>query len=340
VRSFARIGQNIWKRLLERRGISTKALLELQRTADQSLQVVRHGAMLPFPWHTIYDYGLPAGDAFRTARICFADTASVRPLAEAETGCPHHPGEDFICIEGFWSVRHRLEQITEERDAGEDDAEGQERVTAILVPSGNPLVCLGVGNDDLPARDLERRLREALGSNLRVLTDADEMIDDLLWNAGSRPGLLVILSHLQPADPQSNLPARISATVSKPPYRPNVISETLLLQKKLHRHTWSAPRSFVMLMACKSARVQLSDLTNLVDTFFGVGAAAVAGTESDVISDLAADFAAHLALGLTAGGLSLGESVRGYMTSMLRKRNPLPFAFTVFGSGNLSIGRA
>lgn len=348
LRSFARIGHGIWKGLLELRGVDTDALLALRTGRGETVQFVRHGKLLPFPWQTIYDYPLPEGDDFRNARVCFADTPVLRDPGRRETGCPHHPGQPVVCIEGFWSVRHCVEQLTEDRDrmppaAGSDTTAAplrQDRVTRIDVPPGNPLVCLGIGNDDLPARRLEQGLAEKLGKHdLRILTAEDDPLEDLLWKTECRPGLLIVLSHLEPADAQNNRPARLHAVVTKPPNPVYAISESGLLEQKLYSKEWTVPRSFVLLMACESAQVQLKDLTNLVDTFFGVGAGAVAGTECDVISDLAADFAQEITLGLTSGNQSLGTLLRTYTTKRLKQRNPLPFAFSVFGSAELTVGR-
>jgi hypothetical protein len=174
LRKIAKLGQDIWLKL-GRRGANTDALLELQRGAGETVQFVRHGELLPFPWQTIYDYPLSEGDGFRTSRVCFANTPLKRQLGPRETGCPHFPGENVVCIEGFWSVRHRFEQLTEEHWKGAvAGADAENRVTRIEVPKGNPLVCLGVGNDDLAARRLKTRLQEKLDkSDLRILTDSD-----------------------------------------------------------------------------------------------------------------------------------------------------------------------
>jgi hypothetical protein len=348
LREFARIGRSIWKSFLELSGVNTDALFALRRGRGETVQFVRHGKLLPFPWLTIYDYPLPAGSAFQNARVCFADTPVIREPGLSETGCPHHPGENFVCIEGFWSVRHCTEQVAEDRAETADPAQApsgatrqQNRVMRIDVQNGSPLVWLGIGNDDLPALQLKNHLVGKLSTqDLRVLTDEDKPLEDLLWEATSRPGMLILLSHLEPADKQTNLSARVRAVVTKPPQPDNVVSEDGLLLRKLHLKEWGEPRSFVLLMACGSAEVHLKDLTNLVDTFFGVGAGAVAGTECDVISDLAVDFAKQITVDLTVGKQSLGGSLRAYTTRMLRAQNPLPFAFSVFGSAELTVGRA
>jgi hypothetical protein len=281
--------------------------------------------------------------------VCLGDVPVVRQLGPRDTGCPHRPGEAVVCIEGFWSVRHAVEQLTEDRERsapgaapGSSGDRAEDRVTAIDVPPGNPLVCLGVGNDDLPARSLQKQLEAHFGApDLRVLKEGDDPLEELLWKAASRPGLLIVISHLQPGDTANNLPARIAAVVSNPPFQPNVITGPGLLQQKLHFKEWTAPRSFVLLMACESAQVQLEQLTNLIDTFFGVGAGAVAGTETDVMSDLAADFARQIAIGLTGstGTQTLGALVRAYTAAMFKSHNPLPFAFPVFGSADLTVRR-
>jgi hypothetical protein len=242
LRQFARIGHDIWSMLVERPGVDTAALLALQQGRGETLQFVRHGRMLPFPWQTVYDYPLPQGTDFEKARVCLGDVPVVRQLGPRDTGCPHRPGEAVVCIEGFWSVRHAVEQLTEDRERsapgaapGSSGDRAEDRVTAIDVPPGNPLVCLGVGNDDLPARSLQKQLEAHFGApDLRVLKEGDDPLEELLWKAASRPGLLIVISHLQPGDTANNLPARIAAVVSNPPFQPNVITGPGLLQQKLH----------------------------------------------------------------------------------------------------------
>ena len=150
-----------------------------------------------------------------------------------------------------------------------------------------------------------------------------------------------MLSHLEEADASKNLPARVGAVVATSAASTHVISVDDLLDQKLNLKEWTAPRTFVLLMACDSAQKHLEDLTSLIDTFFGVGAAAVAGTECEVVSDLASDFASTIALQLVGDTkpVALGTALRAYTESMLKSRNPLPFAVSVFGSADLTVTR-
>lgn len=348
IRKFAQLGANIWKMLMEGADKNVCDALEaMLLTESETIQFVRHGKNLHFPWQLVYDYKLPEGDAFLNARVCHAREAPRQPASRLVKGCPHCPGEDVICIEGFWSVRHYIEQLSEQSlqtelsqpGPGHEEPLLEDRVTTITLPANNPLVCLGVGVDDQVTRTFSIQLDKKLGNNLKLLSPTEDLLTDVLWKESARPGLLIVLSHLEPADETRNLPARILPVVSHAGSRTGShLTGTRLLDAKTHFKKWNAhPRSLVLLMACQSAKTELSDLTNFMDTFLGCGAAGIVGTENAVSSDLASSFAEHVVFGLAVDGLNLGETFRSYTTMMLRKSNPLPFSFTVIGSAKLNI---
>jgi hypothetical protein len=214
-------------------------------------------------------------------------------------------------------------------------------VTIIAVPAANPMVCLGMGVNDLSAQGLSSRLSKNLSNDLKLLSANEDLIYGVLWDDAKRPGLLVLLSHLNPGDERLNLqPSLLSVIPGTGSNHDPHLTRTALLDAKTELSSWRAePRPLVLLMACQSVRTCLADLTNFIDTFMGVGAAGIAGTENSVCSDLAARFAESMVMGMTKKGLSLGEVRRSFTLEMLRNSNPLPFSFTVFGSANLKIER-
>jgi hypothetical protein len=340
VRNLAQIGSRMWLELVRSWGRDTSALRALRTDPPRTLQFVRHGGMPPFPWQTVYDYDLPRGEAFRTARICVADTPIVRELQEGEKGCRHSPGQDVICIEGFWSVRHRIEQISEDLQQldGQPPSVGVERKDRITVPSPNPLVGFGLGVSSGATADTLKRLRAAFGKELHEFTSDDAPVESALWQPNRRPGVLVLLSHLEPGQDQLNLPARLRAYDSDETGAG--ISAATLLHLKSQNDAWSgAPLPLVLLMACGSARTELGELTSLVDAFFGLGAVAVAGTECDIRASQAGAFTEHLLTSALIDHQPLGEALRTYHRAALQLREPFPFVFTVYGSADLTIHR-
>ena len=349
LRRLAQIGSGIWEMLMEQAtGKKTcEALNQLLVERGLTAQFIRHGTNLPFPWQLVYDYPLPEGNDFLKSKVCLANGPRQQPASRRMQGCPHCPGEAVICIEGFWSARHCLEQLSErpgDRAPGtprDPETLSEDLVTTISVPAANPLVWLGTGVKDQSTEDLHTHLDQGLVGGLRLLTPQDDLVHDVLWNDAQRPGLLIVISHLEPADEARNLPPRILPVILPQDFAVDRhLTRTILLSAKVELNPWSTgPRPLVLLMACQSAQTGLADLTNFIDTFMGVGAAGIVGTENSVCSDLAALFAEHLVLGMIKQGLCLGEVRRSFTLEMLRRGNPLPFSFTVFGSANLIIER-
>lgn len=351
LRELARLGGEIWRKLFQDADPKTRrALAAVLKASDQPIQFIRHGRNLPFPWQIVYDYPLPEGNAFVNAKVCLALSRANQEMSTLARGCPHFPGEDVICIEGFWGVRHRIEQLTDKLRLNAGAAARQPAAvpsqedlrTKIRLPQGNPLVCLGVGlENDLAAQALATRLGKQLGTGLRLLGHTDDLLTDVLWKDNLRPALLVVLGHLEPADRQRNQPARILPVVLPAGYSVDrALSDTKIINAACALAEWtSEPRPLVLLMACGSAKTALADLTTFIDTFLGIGAAGIIGTENTVFSDLAAHFAEEVVLGLSRPGTTLGAAVRSFTAGLLRRGNPLPFSFSVFGSADLRIER-
>jgi hypothetical protein len=338
IRKLAALGGAIWNMLAIHNNGEVGVLESLRTGANQVLQFVRHGNGRPFPWQTVYDYKLPQGNAFLNARICFADTPPKRSLNPAEKGCPHCPGEDVVCIEGFWITRHRVELLSEDLANGIANAARSNRASA---PTSSPLVLLGVGTPSVVANDLTQSLRKTLDFELGDITPSDAPVVELLWKPERRPAIFVVLSHLLESDVDMNLPARMNAFVSDPESEGANISVPALARLQ-ERGRWEDPqRPIVLLLACQSARKDLGELISLTDTFLASGASAVAGTEWDVTTDTAAKFAKHLIeqTVIASPQVGLGEAIKQFANSSLRSGDISAFIFTVYGSADLTVGR-
>ena len=171
----------------------------------------------------------------------------------------------------------------------------------------------------------------ASGDELLVLDTRADRIHQLNATAS------LIWSHLEAGSAQDNLPTRVRAF--SPSADGDAISDAELSDRI---GGWEEPqRPLVLLLACGSARKRLGELTSLVDALLIVGAAGVAGTEWDVDAERATRFGSWIIDGMldATKPQRLGEVVRGYVHQALRKRDALPFVFTVYGDADLTAGR-
>lgn len=335
LRELASLGSSIWNKLALGNAKTPAVLAELRGSQGKTVQFVRHGSH-PFPWQTIYDYQLPQGDGFLNADVCYGKSASHGPLKPGTKGCPHRPGEDVVCIEGFWSARHRIELLSEDGYAGMPDKTRAARATA---PQPNPLVLLGLGADSLVADEFVDELKALLPSELAKIVASDGSVAELLWNEERRPALLILLAHLLEGDENANLAPRMHAFF--PQNEDAVISVPVLSNQQLSGR-WTDPRQpLVLLLACQSGRHDVDELTSLVDAFLVSGAAGVAGTEWDVHAETAANFARHIIEHTLAAPskVALGEAMRLFVHESLCNGSIWPFVFTVYGSADLTVGR-
>lgn len=336
IRKFAALGGRIWNMLTSGKQDTAGVFADLRSSAGQTLQFVRHGSGRPFPWQTVYDYAVPQGDRFVNAPICLADRPSQGPLQPGQKGCPHRPGEDVVCIEGFWNARHRIELLSEDAYALIPD---KKRATHATAPLPNPLVLLGLGADSLVSDDFIRHLEEMLPNGLSKIKASDAPVAELLWNEDRRPALLILLAHLLEGNEDLNLPLRMHA------FHPGAdgadISIPILAQQRLKGH-WTEPRQpLVLLLACQSARRDIGELTSLLDAFLVSGAAGAIGTEWDVQASTAAEFATHIIQHTLAASpkVPLGETMRRFVHDSLRAGSIWPFVFTVYGNADMTVGR-
>jgi len=337
LRLLAQLGRDIRAKIAFGNPAHARALDAIAGRADATLQFVRHHGGRSFPWQTVYDYTLPIGPAFTNATLCLADRPAVATFDPTQVGCPHCPGQDVICIEGFWLVRHRLEFLREQQD---DDAAYPPRALQACAPASNPLVTIGIGTPSGLSSYLHEWLKATLGDALSCITPDDAPVAGMLWNEGRRPAVLVLLSHLYNSNPDLNLPTRLLAFDLDKDVAHISVDELSKHQGKGH---WSDPcRPLVLLMACGSGREDTGELIGLVDAFMQSGAAAVAGTEWDVDAARATSFAEDIIRHTLDqhGTAPLGVAIQRHARERLSKGSIAPFIFTTYGSADLTVGRA
>lgn len=342
VRKLADFGRSLYDLLQGRlSGTMHKEVLALATESDRVIQVVRHDANMAFPWGIIYDYplGAPISDA-EPRPVCLGAPLGLGPAPPSKRarGCPHNPGHDVYCIEGFWGVRHRLEQRIG-RAVSSD--------TVVRRPPGHPGVMVAVGIDDENAAILAGQLGAELGSELAPLRKEDDLLD-VLWDPERRPAVLVVLGHLETAERAGEPKGPRIALLPKNTWPPPAVvpEEHWLMHPAVsgmaqQRGRWKEdPRTLVLLMACSSAATEVGTLNDLVTTLTPVGVGAVVGTETPVFTRLAARFAAEVTLDLWKNDeRTLGEAVQRFNRALIRSGNPLAFAFTCIGNADLTLFR-
>ncbi len=306
------------------------------------IQITRHDPNFAFPWPVLYDYPLPrrvAGEAPKP--VCMGaplDGPPPAPAGKKPRGCPHNPDRDVYCIEGFWGIRHQIEQLLEKGDHHDDVA------TDVRRPAGRSAVCLARGIDDRftakLASDLEKELKQVL---LEIGPDTDLL--DVLWDDGQRPALLVMIAHLEtrekPGEPVG--PRILTFPRKKWPLPTAIPPDKWLLEEGLFdyevdRGSWDGqPRPVVLLVACGSAATELASLNDFVKSFASAGAGAVVGTECDIFSSLGAHFAREVVLDLWKGTASLGLAMHRFNRKTLASGNPMAFAFSCFGNADITL---
>ncbi|HEX8209733.1 MAG TPA: hypothetical protein VF584_06060 [Longimicrobium sp.] len=341
VRLLADFGRNLYDMLQGKLSdAGHEEVRSLAEVSDKVIQVVRHDANMAFPWGIIYDYPLDSALVGAPTRpVCLGSPLPELGAAPASTrkwGCPHNPGHDVYCIEGFWGVRHRIEQRIG-RTAGVE--------TVVRRPAGRPGVMLATGIEDENANELAKQLGDDLGAELALLRKDDDLLD-LLWDPARRPAVLVVLGHLETGHIQGEPPGPRIVLLPKSTWPPPAavpkrhwLMPPAVTGMTQERGRWKDdPRTLVLLMACCSAATEVGTLNDLVTSLTPLGVGAVVGTETPVFTRLAARFAAEVTLSLwNDSRRTLGEAVQGFNRALIRSGNPLAFAFTCIGNADLTL---
>lgn len=319
-------------------------LSELRGQSDLVIQVIRHEANGVLPWPVVYDYFPPSAAHRHTAPVCRGAPIpnappSVRDGLQDVRGCPHNPGREVYCIDGFWGFRHRIEQLTSGGGATNS-------VTKLDTASVAHAVCLANGITQRYGTDLAKALDTAWGKKFLPFpppTPPPVIFGEFMWDAHHRPAVLVLLSHLESSngddDDDDGNEVQISLVPSASPAL--TITANQISQLASAKKVWNEePHTLILLMACESAATNVGTLNSFVHAFKAAGASAIVGTEVPVYSSLAARFAEDLIAALRGRDskgdpVSLGRAMRHVALRLLGEGNPLGLVFTYCGSSDL-----
>jgi hypothetical protein len=308
LRTLAKDGRGLWRKLFARRGPLQERLRTLSRERDRVIQIVRLDPNYALPWTGLYDFLLP--DDLSNAEVCIGVTATGEP-------CSHEWDDRVVCAYGFWGVRHQIEQLLVTND-------DPQPTSPFAAPSARPPVLLAIGMHDQATDALREELRQQRAPDFVAELPAGADLCTQLWDDDVRPAILVVIGHLD--DTHEDSPTiLLDGSIVTPDH---VIDATQV-------GSWTDPRSLVLLLACSSSATELTTLAGLPAAFTGAGSRAVVGTEAPVFSGLVARFAREVVPALWE--TSLGSAVTAFRRRLLASGVPLPFVFTTFGDVDVTL---
>lgn len=329
IRSLARKGNDLYRLIFRRSGYAKnklqQALQALRTRSEETLQIIRYDENFVFPWALLYDYDLPQ-ELFGMPEkpVCVGTVAGDVTVSP----CSHSPSSaEVYCVNGFWGVRHQIEELIGKGGALQDG------VRTVTRPSAAKAVRVVAGANITEGVRLETGLQEAIHGEVAVGPLDDVQLINILWQSPpERPSVLIVLGHLEMQNiaGEPRVPRIVLVPGSK------WLTEEEISKRFQKDLGWSQPRTIVLLMACESAAIGLETLNSFVTSLDAAGAAAVVGTECTVFSDLASTFAQELTLALWKGD-TLGKAVTGFRRRLLRTGNPLAFVFQCVGAADLMI---
>ncbi|MBI4259983.1 MAG: hypothetical protein HY658_05400 [Actinobacteria bacterium] len=329
--ALAELGSLLWSMLLNQR------LDDLLNRKDElattvPIQVSRAGeTVFVFPWALVYDIPLERGDPRYTPCPLVARWEEMAALDGSwPDRCPHAEAHatNVLCPFGFWGFRHVIEQPPSTGQRG--------TLAGAITVSGDGLTfVLGRSLELDPA--LATAHRERLGASL---PDGATIVD-----CGSRDAVARAL-----ADPDLELVyfychgrREVLAEGMEPvPYLEIGQAEKLFpsdlqawVQGEWPRDHWKVVAPLVFINGCHTAELTPEGLVNFVDTFCGVRALGVVGTEVSVHQAVAGEVAEMFFEQLKAQ--PVGEALRRVRLSMVAKGNMMGLAYTPFCSAALHL---
>ncbi|WP_426536934.1 peptidoglycan-binding protein [Bradyrhizobium sp. McL0615] len=316
---FADYGHELHRALLGRPDL----LLSLRKLADsegETIQVVRFDPNFVLPWAAIYDFTLPTPiEGAPVPEVC----RGVKVDADGkEVACGHRRGDKVYCINGFWGVRHVVEELI-------GSGSGVDAVAEIVRTSSDGAVRVAVDAPEPHTDEMGQIFEKEMGKSYAPVTSGDVLLD-LLWKDAERPALLVVLGHLE-TKPIRDQPIGPRIVLPKGGWLlPGEITDRVL------EKTWDQPRTLVLLMGCQTALVDLGSLVGFGTAFNSARAAGIAGTEVVAFSRLLTRFAQDITLSLWKKE-KLGAAISAFRRRLLVAGNPLAFVFQALGGADIHL---
>ena len=340
VRAFAKFGIECYSNIFDSNDEELKdKLRDFKQSSDKDITIGRHDLNFSFPWPLLYDFPIETPKKGHPDHpVCMGQKLDPEKyqdsLREDGEGCRHNPGLYTYCLEGFWGIRHRIEQVLA-------DKVPTDTKTSIKITGPYGLSFCDNIKDEF-ATDLDATLENQYNAK-RI----DHKVDlvDILWQTESRPSALIVFGHMQTLELEDEPPFPRIITFPKldwPGDPANIPNKKWIYHELLHnqlvKSSWKGdPLPLVFLINCSNAGLTVDSLNSIVRDFHSAGATAVIGTESDISSDLGARFVKEVLDEMYNRSIELGEAIQKFNKRLFESGVPLAFVFTCFGNNNLKL---
>jgi hypothetical protein len=321
---FADYGRDLYRAIAQRRPELLASFRRLAASEGKTIQIVRFDPNFVLPWAAIYDFKLPTPiEGAPVPEVC-------RGIKTGTDGkvvpCGHGPADGVYCINGFWGVRHVIEELI-------GTGVGVDAIDTITRARRDGAVRLAVDKAEKHTDEMQQKFETVMGACFKTITPQDVLLD-LLWRDAERPALLIILGHLE-----------TKRIVQEPIGRRIVLPKGWLLPgeivDRVLNSSWEQPHTLVLLMGCQTSLAEIGTLSDFGAAFNSARAAGVVGTEVVAFSRLLTRFATEVALALWHEE-KLGPAITGFRRRLLVAGNPLAFVFSALGGADiqLSLGKS
>lgn len=289
---------------------------QLTNGSGQTIQILRTKPGFAYPWAGVYDWQLPRPEARAKAPVCLGSSTCHCTSTTAET----------ICVNGFWGVRHIIEEML---------VPAQIHVSSVQPAAARPAVVCTVGTRDNWSKGMVGDLVAALGAARVEDLSKKESLLDRIWDESARPAVVVVLGHLEVSaiNKYETEHPRITVQAAEGYLDNDRIIDT---QRFPEPRWWKDPQQpIVLLLGCNTARSGLGIVHNFVQNLAKCGASTIIATEEIVDTREAQSVA--LAVIPLLDTVGPGEALRTWRARELANRNPLGFLFTCFGSADVRV---
>jgi hypothetical protein len=332
--ALAPLGWLLWTSLFGSRPVWRERFRRARQNGPVRIQVSRvGGSEFVFPWALVYDIPLERGAALAPCRVLESAENLWRVAADPATArCPferEHPTKNLLCPFGFWGYQHLVEQppsFPEDATVGTD----------IRSDGAKPQMLFGY-HQGMNA-GLAAEHRKVLGQDLDFTIlpcDTGTAIRDAI----ARPDLAVVYFYCH--GKRETIPGAkgsvpyLEVGIEDRIFPSDVVTWSVADWPNPH---WELSRPLVFVNGCHTAELTPDALVNFVDTFAGVYAAGVIGTEISVHQRLANE-AASTFFGYLLAAVAVGEAIRRMRFHLLAKGNLLGLAYTPYCSTELTLLR-
>jgi hypothetical protein len=335
--------QSDLKRLLERRRV-----IQVARTKN---------ADYAFPWAMVYDYDMdrPPGEKDGKKEEYKIEYKYCKSLlnwpqdtiwknAQAEDRCPYHDkidhsyGENnrnFLCLYGFWGLKHIIEQPMQKYSPPENDS-GNKIGNILKVTKVNKKISLGIAvTDELKEESLAKRkihlknLGQSKTINVTPINPARTTSAAL--QLLHQPDLIYFLCHGKlDKDKKGKIitPLISIGSGQSPDYWIYPAFDRYLGSFNIDH--WLQNRPIIFINGCHTADLEPFIPLSFVKSFGDYGANAVIGTEIPVAPGPAMDVAELILLEIANCRMSIGDIVRNMRWEMAKKGSLIGLAYTPY----------